>query len=107
MISFNCRVQEGAIPEDLYPTLSSGLARISADVLGGSPDSVAVKYEVIAHGFGFRGGEVSTTSSVRGQLTEPLDQETRVELLQQLCDMWCEVTGCSVHEVIVSARDPH
>jgi hypothetical protein len=23
-----------------------------------------------------------------------------------LCDMWCEVTGCSIHEVIVSARDP-
>ena len=106
MISFNCRVQEGAIPEDLHPTLSSELARISADVLGGSPDSVAVKYEVIAHGFGFRGGEVSTTSSVRGLLAEPLDQETRVVLLQQLCDMWCKVTGCSIHEVIVSARDP-
>ena len=106
MISFNCVIQEGVIPDDLRPTLSSELSRISADVLGGSPDSVAVKYEVIPHGFGFRGGEVSTTSSVRGLLTEPLDQETRVVLLQQLCDMWCEVTGCSIHEVIVSARDP-
>ena len=106
MISFNCRVQEGVIPDDLRPTLSSELARISADVLGGSADDVAVNYEVIPHGFGFRGGEVSTTSSVRGLLAEPLDQETRVELLHQLCDMWCEVTGCSVHEVIVSARDP-
>ena len=106
MISFNCRIQEGVIPDDLRPTLSSELARISADVLGGSSDTVAVKYEVIPHGFGFRGGEVSTTSSVRGQLSAPLDQDTRVELLHQLCDMWCEVTGCSVHEVIVSARDP-
>ena len=106
MISFNCRVQEGVIPDDLRPTLSSELARISADVLGGFADDVAVNYEVIPHGFGFRGGEISTTSSVRGQLSVPLDQETRVELLHQLCDMWCEVTGCSVHEVIVSARDP-
>ena len=106
MISFNCRLQEGVIPEDLRPTLSSELSRISADVLGGSPDSVEVKYEVIPHGFGFRGGKISTTSSVRGQLTAPLDQETRVELLHMLCDMWCEVTGCTVHEVIVSARDP-
>ena len=67
---------------------------------------MTVEYTVIPHGFGFRGGEISTTSSVRGQLASPLDQETRVELLQQLCDMWCEVTGCTVHEVIVSARDP-
>ena len=106
MTSFNCRLQEGVIPEDLRPTLSSELSRISADVLGGSAGDVAVEYTVIPHGFGFRGGEISTTSSVRGQLTAPLDQETRVVLLQQLCDMWCEVTGCSIHEVIVSARDP-
>ena len=106
MISFNCVIQEGVIPDDLRPTLSSELARISADVLGGSAGDVAVEYTVIPHGFGFRGGEISTTSSVRGQLASPLDQETRVVLLQQLCDMWCEVTGCSIHEVIVSARDP-
>ena len=106
MISFNCVIQEGVIPDDLRPTLSSELGRISAGVLGGSADDVTVEYTVIPHGFGFRGGEISTTTSVRGQLADPLDQETRVELLQRLCDMWCEVTGCSVHEVIVSARDP-
>ena len=107
MISFNCVIQEGVIPEDLRPTLSSELSRISADVLGGSAgDCGGRSTTVIPHGFGFRGGEISTTSSVRGQLTAPLDQETRVVLLQQLCDMWCEVTGCSIHEVIVSARDP-
>ena len=106
MISFNCVIQEGVIPDDLRPTLSSELSRISAEALGGSAEDVTVEYTVIPHGFGFRGGEISTTSSVRGQLTAPLDQETRVVLLQQLCDMWCEVTGCSIHEVIVSARDP-
>ncbi len=106
MISFNCRIQEGVIPDDLRPTLSSELARISAEALGGSAEDVEVEYEVIPHGFGFRGGEISTTSTVRGLLAEPLDQETRVGLLHQLCDMWCEVTGCSIHEVIVSVRDP-
>ena len=106
MISFNCVIQEGVIPDDIRPTLSSELSRISAEALGGSAEDVTVEYTVIPHGFGFRGGEISTTSSVRGQLASPLDQETRVELLHMLCDMWCEVTGCTVHEVIVSARDP-
>ncbi len=106
MISFNCTLQEGVIPEDLLPTLSSEIARISAAVLGGSPDDVSVNYSVIPRGFGFRGGEISTTSSVRGELAEPPDQDTRVVLMQQICDMWCDVTGCTVHEVIVGARDP-
>ncbi len=106
MITFTCNLQEGVIPDELRPTLTAELARISASVLDIPAADVDVGYYFVRHGFGFRGGEVSTTSTVSGQLSEPLDQLTRVELLTQICDMWCAKTGCAVDEVIVSARDP-
>ena len=105
MISFNCIIQEGVIPDDLRPNLVSELARISTSILGGSPDDVDVEFTVIPHGYGFRGGELSTTSLVSGQIPPGCEQATRVQLMQQICDMWCETTGCSVDELVVSARD--
>ena len=105
MIEFVCIVQEGAFPDDLRPRLASELARISTSIMGGDPDDVDVEFMEIPHGFGFRGGELSTTSLVRGQVPAGCLQDTRVELLTQICDMWCEVTGCTVHELVVSARD--
>lgn len=105
MTSFNCIVQEGLIPPRLRPALKSALARISTSLLGGSPDEVAVEFTEIPRGFGFRGGELSTTSMVRGSIPPGCVQEVRVDLMQQICDMWCATTGCAPDELIVSARD--
>ena len=105
MISFNCIVQEGVIPPRLRPRLESALARISTSLLGGSPADVAVEFTEIPHGFGFRGGDLSTTSVVRGSIPPGCVQEVRVDLMQQICDMWCATTGCATDELIVSARD--
>lgn len=105
MINFTCIIQEGVIPDDLRPNLVSELARISTSILGGSPDDVDVEFTVIPHGYGFRGGELSTTSLVSGHIPPGCEQETRVRLMQEICDMWCETTGCSVDELVVSARD--
>ena len=105
MISFNCIVQEGLIPPRLRPALKSALARISTSLLGGSPDEVAVEFTEIRRGFGFRGGELSTTSMVRGLIPPGCRQEVRVDLMRQICDIWCATTGCAADELIVSARD--
>ena len=105
MITFNCTIQEGTIPDDLRPELVSELARISTAILGGAPDDVAVRWIEIPHGFGFRGGELSTTSAVRGEIPPGCDQETRVQLMQQIQDRWLELTGCTTDELVVSARD--
>ena len=106
MISFNCIVQEGVVSDELRAALAADLARISASVLNIPSDDVEVGYYEVRHGFGFRGGEVSTTSTVRGQLSEPIDQDTRVDLMTQIYEMWCGKTGCSVDEFLVSVRDP-
>ena len=89
----------------LCSALQSRLAETATDVLGGSSADVVVEFEVIPHGYGFRGGEISTTSLVRGQIPPGCAQEVRVDLMRKICDMWCEVAGCTVDELIVSARD--
>ena len=105
MITFNCTIQEGIIPDDLRPSLAAELARISTDILGGDPGDVSVSWIEVPHGFGFRGGELSTTSAVRGEIPPGCRQETRVELMQAIQDRWMEMTGCTTAELVVSARD--
>ena len=89
----------------LWAELESRLADTAAAVLGGSAGDVAVEFEVIPHGYGFRGGELSTTSLVRGLIPPGCAQEVRVDLMRRICDMWCEVVGCTVEELVVSVRD--
>ena len=106
MINYNCIVQEGVVPDELRMKLAGEIRRISASVLSIAEDDIDVSYYEVRNGFGFRGGEVSTTSTVRGQLTEPIDQETRVDLMTQILNMWVAETGCEIDELLVSARDP-
>lgn len=82
------------------------LARISTQILGGDPNDVTVRWIEIPHGFGFRGGALSTTSAVRGEIPPGCQQETRVLLMQTIQDRWMELTGCTTAELVVSARDP-
>lgn len=105
MVSFNCTVQEGFIPESVRPELVSELTAIAVSMMGASTDDVDVKFTEIPRGFGFRGGELSTTSLVRSQVPPGCEQELRVEFMQRICDMWCRVVGCSTDELVVSARD--
>ncbi|MXZ90268.1 MAG: hypothetical protein F4W95_12240 [Chloroflexi bacterium] len=105
MITFNCTIQEGIIPDDLRPKLASELARISTGILGGNSDDVTVRWIEIPRGFGFRGGHLSTTSAVRGEIPPGCQQETRVRLMQAIQDRWMELTGCTTAELVVSARD--
>ncbi|MYC34345.1 MAG: hypothetical protein F4X64_14370 [Chloroflexi bacterium] len=105
MITFNCTIQEGIIPDDLRPALASELARISTGILGGDPAEVSVQWIEVPHGFGFRGGELSTTSAVRGEIPPGCEQETRVLLMHAIQDRWMELTGCTTAELVVSARD--
>lgn len=104
-VSFDCTMQEGQIGEDLRAKLALALQEITQDVLGESADDVPVRFSDIPKGFGFRGGEPSTTSLVRGSIIGGVTQEVREDLMRQICDRWMEISGCTVDELVVSARD--
>ena len=105
LITYNCTIQEGVIPEDQREILNARLIQIGAEVLGVATDDITVSYEVIPHGFGFRGGELSTSSSVRSRIPDGFPQEKRVEFMQAVQDMWIEVTGQTTAELVVGAAD--
>ncbi len=105
MIEFRCTVQEGCVADELRPKLASELARVSAAALGGAPEDVRVEFVEIPHGYGFRAGELSKLSSVRGTIEPGLDQEARLAFMREIHEAWVEVTGCPDEEVNVSARD--
>ena len=105
MIDFTFIVQEGCVPEEIRPKLVSDLAKVATSILGGDPNAVEAEFTEIPNGFGFRGGEVSTTSMLRGRIPPGCDQETRVRLMRAMSDVWTAATGCSEDELVVSARD--
>ncbi len=104
-IEFNCILQEGVIADELRSKLAAELVRISLEVMGAEADDVDVSFRDVKNGYGFRGGEISTTSVVRSTIPPGGGQEKRVEFMQCICDMWMEMTGCGVDELVVSARD--
>ena len=105
VITYNCTIQEGVIPEEQRQIMNERLVQIGAAMLGVAADDISVNYEVIPHGFGFRGGELSTSSSVRSVIPDGFSQERRVEFMQAVQDVWIEVTGQTSAELVVSAAD--
>ncbi len=104
-VSYSCTMQEGQVADDVRAKLADGLRQVTADVLGEAPDDVPVDFSDIPTGFGFRGGEPSTTSLVRGSIVGGVTQDVREDLMRRICDMWMEISGCTVDELVVSARD--
>ncbi|MCY3567773.1 MAG: hypothetical protein OXH38_04060 [Chloroflexi bacterium] len=104
-VSFSCTMQEGQVGEDTRALLADGLRRVTREVLGEQTDDPPVQFSDIPSGFGFRGGEPSTTSLVRGSVVGGVTQEVREEIMRGICDMWMEISGCTVDELVVSVRD--
>ena len=83
MINIECVVQEGCVPEQVRPKLVAEMARISISLLGGSPDDIKVEFTDIPKGFGFRGGEPSTTSVIVVRIPVAYEQNHRGQLLRE------------------------
>ena len=105
MIDFECTVQEGCVGADLRPRLEQAVESVCNEVLGVESGPVNVSWVEVRKGFGFRGGEPSTTSLVRGRIPDGCSRETRGRLLHALGETWRRIAGAAEDEVIVSARD--
>lgn len=105
-ISYRCTMQEGQIGPDVRERLAQGLRRVSADVLGPEAADAPVQFDDIPAGFGFRGGEPSATSLVRGTAADPLEQPVRERLLHAIQDMWLDTAGCTTDDLVATVRDP-
>ena len=104
-VSFRCTMQEGQIGEEVRVRLAAGLQQIAQEVLSEAADDVPVTFHDLPNGYAFRGGAPSTTSLVRGAIVGGVTQDVREDLMRRICDMWMEISGCTVDELVVSAAD--
>ena len=105
MIEFQCTVQEGCIPQTVRGALAEAIKRVCNEVLGRDQGPVNVIWIEVPEGFGFRGGEPSTTSLVRGLIPDGCDSDTRAKLLREIGDHWYDISGTTEEQLVVSARD--
>ena len=94
-----CLIQEGQLSQDNVSRLEKGIENIVEEYLA---SGVKQSWVVIPKGNGWKAGEPSTSSLVL--LTTPdIEQAARVDLLGAIRDLWTEVTGCSVDEIMINA----
>ncbi len=99
MMMCYCLIQEGQLSQDNVSRLEKGIENIVEKHLA---SGVNQSWVVIPKGNGWKAGEPSTSSLVL--LTTPdIEQDARADLLRAICDLWTEVTRCSVDEIMVSA----
>ncbi len=94
-----CLIQEGQLSPEDVSRLEKGLDNVVEKHLH---SDVNQSWHVIPKGNGWKAGEPSTTSLVL-IATPDIEQDARADLLRAICDLWTEVTRCSVDEVMISA----
>lgn len=105
MVTFELFVQEGCVPDESRTRIVEDIEAICAEVLGAESGPVSVSWTVVPKGFGFRGGEPSTTSLVRGRIPDGYGPDVRARFLRAIGESWCNLTGATQDELMVSARD--
>jgi phenylpyruvate tautomerase PptA (4-oxalocrotonate tautomerase family) len=102
---FRVIVPEGVVPEALRPELAAELARSYAALFGTPAAELGVDFTEVPRGRFFTAGKPSRTSIIAGTVPAGTKDELRHRLLAEITALWCETTGCTPHEVVVTAAD--
>ena len=102
---YTCMIQEGQTADRKRSELAEGLRAIGREAFGDDPSQTEISWNVVKKGFAWTAGEPSTSSIVVRSVPVGLAQEPREAFLRQVCDLWQEVTGCSINEIVVTAWD--
>lgn len=103
MIPCTCLVQEGQVPAQSETELKSRLEAFAQRAFGAEP---AINWITVPQNGGFTAAKPSTSSIVTMQANRPLEQADRVALLEEVCDLWMDQTGCSLDEIVAVISDP-
>ncbi len=105
MSDYTCIIQEGQAADRAREALAEGLARLGEDTFGDDPGATEISWVVVRKGFGWTAGEPSTSSIVVRSVPVGLPDDQREAFLRRVCDLWQDVTGCSIQEIVVTAWD--
>jgi phenylpyruvate tautomerase PptA (4-oxalocrotonate tautomerase family) len=102
---FQVLLHEGVVAEAVRPRLAEGIRRIYARVFGVAEDQVTVAITEIPQGRFFTAARPSRSSLIGGSVAAGTSQADRARLMSEITSMWCDVTGCTPNEVVVSVSD--
>ena len=98
-------LHEGVVPEALQPELAAGLGRVYAGRFGVPAAEIGVDFTVLSRGRFFTAGEPSRSTIIACGVPAGTTDVQRHRLLAEITGLWCEITGCTPHEVVVTAAD--
>jgi phenylpyruvate tautomerase PptA (4-oxalocrotonate tautomerase family) len=104
-LRFRVILHEGVVPETLRPQLAAGIGRVYARLFQTPAAEIGVDFTELARGRFFTAGKPSTSSIIAGTVPAGTPDERRHQLLAEITAHWCETTGCTPHEVVVTAAD--
>jgi phenylpyruvate tautomerase PptA (4-oxalocrotonate tautomerase family) len=104
-MKFQLLLHEGVVDKAKQPKLARELRRIYAGRFGGSEDDVAVDVTEIPKGRFFTAGEPSRSSFIGGTVPKGTSNAERTRLMSDITAAWCELTGCTPNDVVVSMSD--
>ena len=82
-----------------------GLGRIYAELFELPAGEIGADFTVMPRGRFFTAGKPSTSSIIAGTVPAGTPNELRHRLLAEITALWCETTGCTPHQVVVTAAD--
>lgn len=103
MINCNCIVQAGQISADTEAALRANLNDFAQRAFG---EPAEINWRAIPERSGFTAAKPSTSSIVSMTANKPLSQDTRAELLREMCELWVSETHRSLDEVVGVISDP-
>jgi phenylpyruvate tautomerase PptA (4-oxalocrotonate tautomerase family) len=104
-VRFRVILPEGVVPGALRGDLAAGLSRLYARLLAVPAGEIGVDFTELPRGRFFTAGKPSTSSIIAGTVPAGTPNELRHRLLAEITALWCESTGCTPHEVVVTAAD--
>ncbi len=102
---FRVILHEGVVPEALRPQLATEIGRIYASLFETPAAEMGVDFTELPRGRFFTAAKLSTSSIIAGTVPAGTPNEQRHRLLAEITALWCETTGCTPHEVVVTAAD--
>jgi hypothetical protein len=104
-LRFRVILHAGVVDEALRPELATGLGRIYSSLFAAPAGELGVDFTELPRGRFFTAGKLSTSSIIAGSVPAGTTDERRHRLLAEITALWCEITGCTPHEVVVIVAD--
>jgi len=104
-VRFRVIVHEGVIAEALQPELAAGLGRVYAEIFEVPAAEIRADFTLMPRGRFFTAGRPSRSSIIACSVPVGANDARRQRLLAEITALWCELTGCTPHDVVVTAAD--